>query len=259
MPKVVYSPNKGIVEKPGTGFEIEGVALKEPQHTVTTFKGAQYSFTAVAETGDNYDGKYFTMYGQGGTKYGVWTSADGGSEPTDATVDTWIAVSFAALANAATAAAAFVTAIDAHSSGTVFESVAATAVVTIYVLQTGELTTTGGENVDSPVTGFTETNGAGSLNSVGNSQIALATAGDVATVVAQIPLADGTVVGQRVLVHVSSAASNGAISLTGNFSGTGTHTNTILTFGGADAEEYFKGVWTGVDWALVAQDGTTQS
>jgi len=258
MPKVVYSPNKGIVEKPGTGFEIEGVALKEPQHTVTTFKGAQYSFTAVAESGDNYDGKYFTMYGQDGTKYGVWTSADGGSEPTDTTVDTWIAVSFAASAADTVAAAAFAADIDSNA-GTVFEAAASSAVVTIYVLQTGELTTTGGENVDSPVTGFTETNGAGSLNAVGNSQIALATAGDVSTVVAQIPLADGTVVGQRVLVHVNAAASNGAISLTGNFSGTGTHTNTILTFGGADNEEYFKGVWTGVDWAVVAQDGTTQS
>jgi len=262
--KLSYSPKKGLVEESGGQFEVNGAPIAQDQHTDATYKGALYDGTMTLAGSSTLDGKYFIIYDKDGTSYGIWWDVDdsGTTAPTpadDADV-TFEVTTVAGGNNASASAGATATALNGNATiGAKFEVVRSGTSLKIYVLECGPLTTASVNNGDAGI-GFTLTDGAGSaLPAIGASQVALVTAGDVTSVAAELAQPGGSVAGQRRLVHVTTAASNGSIVLTGNFSDSGTHSHTKLTFGGATNDEYAQLVWTGTAWLVVSEDGTTAS
>ena len=256
--------------KQALGLCLKDSQIQEPQQTETGFKGMDVTGTAIAAAASALVGEYLIFYDRAGTSYAIWwDTAGGGSEP--AAIDaagvadgnTLEITGVGSAANANTVASTTASEMNASAKlNTKFEVVNASANnFAIYTLEVGP--------AQNPIvvdgsTGslfsLTVTDGAGApIKQPGNAQIALATAGDVTGVAAEVPLVDGTVPGQRAVIHVSTAASNGSIVLTGNFSDGGNHTRTKGTFGGSDNDEFTQLIWTGTDWANIVDDGVTFS
>lgn len=126
---------------------------------------------AAAESSGNYEvggiGTYFKLFATDATTgvdttYGVWFDTDDGStRPTDNDVDTWVEVDIATSDTADTIGGAIATAVDAL---TPFGASNTTGTVTITHADSGARKDA--EDVDTPTTITTETEGAGSATTV---------------------------------------------------------------------------------------------
>ncbi len=257
MPKVVYTPGKGLVEQPGTGFFIKGVGVSGVENTVE-FKGGLYTITCETDVAGGLNDKGFVFYDRDGASYGIGfnVGAAGGGAPA---ADNQLTVAFANGRVAASIASDIVSAADGDGTfNAKFEFEAAGAVLSIYVLECGEMSVPG---VKSDDTGFAtglalSHDGSGTLSASANSNVTLASASDVANVENEVPLADGSVIGQRITIHQTTQPSNTFIKLTGKFTD-GTHSRTTCTFAALDADHWVSLIWNGLRWADLGDDGVT--
>lgn len=261
MPKLNYSGAKGLFETTGSGFEVDGVSLLPGASDAVTLTGALTTVTCVADSGDNLDGKYFIIYDQAGNSYGLWFDIDdsGTTIPAGAAAATYN-VEVATVVtdgNAAAVAAAVQGAIDGDATAAAaFEAVVDGSDVLVYNIQVGSMTTTTEDAGDSGFTiAVTDVTSDASIPAAPMAQKTITVSRDVATVVQEIPLADGSAAGQEKFLQVA-ALTAGQIRFTGKFLNS-TTVGTKLTFDAATGAAHgLYCVWTGTHWFVVNKMST---
>ena len=261
MPKLNYSGAKGLYETTGSGFAVDGVSLLPGASDAVTLTGALTTITCVADVGDSLDGTYFILYDQAGNSYGFWFDVDdsGTTIPAGAAAATYnVEITAIATSDSASTVATKVTAaIDGDATaGAAFEAVASTNDVLVYNIQVGSMTDTTEDAGDSGFTiAVTDVTSDASIPAVPMAQKTITVSRDVATVVQEIPLADGSAAGQEKFLQVAALAA-GQIRFTGKFLNS-TTTGTKLTFDAATgAANGLYCVWTGTHWFVVNKMST---
>jgi len=263
MPKVTISSSKGLEQTSGSGFSVSDVELVRSSESITP-TSASYTVTCIADDpADSLDDDSFVIYAQDGESYGIWFDVAGtlaGSAP--GVSDFELEVAFASGATADAVATAIKTAIDADtgtitSFGNMFTVIRVTNVLTIYVNETGALTTTSvvdsaaGIEVDLAADGSAgdlDEDLECSLVSVGN---------EVSTLNTTVALASGSSVGQKKNIIFASAA-NGEVNVGGALSNAGSAAVLLsLTTPGASAAGAACLVWNGSAWVVTNTSNVT--
>lgn len=260
MPQVTITSSKGLVQTSGSGFTVSDVELVRSNESITP-TGGVYTVTCEGSDGTSLDQKYFVIYDQVGESYGMWIDASGtttvpsGASAVAGDVDNELEIVgitgvrtatqvAALLASEINGAAAFLTEFFAKSSA---------ETLTIYVLDTGEMTT---DTEDPGDTGFAVSLADGSDGDLDEDvESTLITIGnDVEDVADQsVQLADGSSVGQRKNVMFAASSNTGCtIDVGGNFID-----SALLLSSQATKTGLATLVWNGSAWVAQTLINTT--
>lgn len=255
MPKVIYTPSKGLYQTSGSGFETNNATIAVNASTSLAPGGPVYVITVTAPVSavTEYTGDVITLRsGDGSTDYTI-TLGDG----TNGTINSEAAADENEVATLIGQTAAGL------GSNEEFAYKVASNVVTIYSLKAGEASddaavTDGSENGLIAVS--TTTKGvSGQISGRNNVAIDVVADSDVASLLDSggssltppaggltgITLANGTSIGQKIYVMNNSA--NRAVWVTGTYYDcTNNDSDTILKL---EATEIQQLIWNGSAWA----------
>ena len=290
MPKVEYTPSKGLVQSSGSTFEVGKGQLKLSSETLTNAQidiVVDVGTTAVSESAWNQ--KYIAISGPT-RKYVLWVDVDSSTtQPSVSGGDVYIEVAIAAADTAATVAAAIESAIDGNAlmaaDFTVVRDTATLEIVGAKPFAMKEAASHSFTSAEAVLTTFdTITSGSGNNSKVLSADYELSiidmagdysvgsTASDagveaaIGVTAGEWTLADGTYIGQRKTIMRKPAdtlAAGEAIIVTvaklydKSYDAIGT--NVDLTFsGGAAILDLVELIWVGNGWALLS-GGTISS
>lgn len=274
MPKVTYTPTKGLETTTGSGFHINGAALY-PQTESSTHTSALYTLTLTTAhnggggSGEDYDEKYFTIEDRDGSVYGIWFDKNTSTIPTALTdlspaESEEVQLGSNADKTPTQIGAAIVTAINSTSTTmkTKFFAINTSGVVTIYVLETGKLAnavnttanTTAGDIGDITDNSLALSNdGAGNTLAAGSSSISLTLGNPVANVNNEVAIPDGSVLGQKLFIQCADPGNNAQWVLTGKFYHTdGSSARTKATVADNTGVQGIQCIWSGAGkWWII--------
>ena len=269
MVSVVYTPQKGLVEELGTAGVVRiNSPIAEAQESLQ-LSGAKYVFTFAADAAADTDGSYFIIYDKAGRSYAFWFDVDdsGTAEPAPAAAaDFSLEVGTTATGNSgAQRVAALVALADgAANFNTAFEFEGSGAELSVYVLEVGAVQGNLRPHVPTvaPVPKITVDSvadgQASPISNYGATSLDVLPQSDVTNVISEVALPDGDTIGQKKLIAIPVALSNGTLALTGKFTHAGNHARTRCVLAAA-ANSFLHCVWSGTRWATISSNGATFS
>ena len=268
MVSVVYTPQKGLVEELGTAGVVRiNSPIAEAQESLQ-LSGAKYELTFEADVASDTDGSYFIIFDKIGRSYAIWFDIgnSGTAIPAPAAAADFnleITTAQGGLDSGAKRATVIAGAADT-AFGTAFEFEASGAVLSIYVLEVGGVTGNKGAliPVAAPVPKISANTFADGqimptpISNYGATNLDVLPQSDVTNVVSEVALPDGDTIGQKKLIAIPVALSNGTLALTGKFTHAGNHGRTRCVLAAA-ANSFLYCVWSGTRWATISSNGAS--
>jgi hypothetical protein len=266
MPKVTISSSKGLEQTSGSGFSVSDVELVRSNESITPVS-ASYTITvgaAQVAVDDTYGGQYFNLEDAAGTELEFWFDTNAsGSAPSgvtsstaqvidiDLTGTTSIADICTAIAVAINSGSIAINSDGDNMSDYLFAVAGATS-VSVYVLETGEMTNSvpfAADNAGSLAVELASDGSSGDLDA--DVECSLISVGnEVSTLNTTAALADGSSVGQKKNIIFASAA-NGEVNVGGALSSAGSSAVLLsLSNPGASAAGAACLVWNGSAWVV---------